>query len=814
MGQLKRSVRRYLTVRAGLPLCVALLLAACSEPRPVHTRAVVIGIDGADWRIIEPLIEEGSMPHLAALKQRGAWGSISTLTDIALSPAIWTSVATGRSPVDHGITWFMAGTGEEKTPVRSHDRRVPAIWNLLADQGLPATVIGWWATYPAEEIGPGAVVSDALGVHGFGVTAHDPDPAATTYPPSLSQEMAALMPPPQQISSAFLNRFVDLDEAELAQKLFHPGRQARVDSSQPIQLFQDYAATAQGYTAIGESLLSRRRDVLTMLYFEQVDSLSHLFMRFAPPSLPDMPAAEQAAYSRVVSEWYRYQDELLGRLMAHVDLESTAVFVLSDHGFKSGERRVRRTSTIDPRAAHLDHEKEGIFVAAGPQIRRGEKISGLSVLDMTPTLLHYLGLPVAKDMDGRVAQEIFEPEAAAARPIVWIETYGSSERGEQERAEMGASDRPAAVDDEAIRRLRALGYAGGSGRPSDQAEPEPDSEAETPQASPEMLNSLGDLQLAEQNLEEAEANFQRALELDPQSAGAMLGLASVARARGDLNEAQRLAKKTIRLAPDNPAAISSLAELRRDQGRLDEAVQLYRQALGIDDAQPSLFLGLSDALHRLGRNAQARKAAEQALELSPDSFVGHYNLGVIHLAEERLDEAQRAFETALTAEPAHPNVSYALNNLGSILLDQGKNDEALSVFRQATEVAPEQFSAHYNLGSILLGRGLNREAAKALEAAADLEPDHSQTLVHLGLAYLRTANLAEANRAFAACRLLEPGNWQALLGLAAIAAQEKQSQRAEQLLAEAIRLGGPEAREAAGTFPALLDMQGAAPPAP
>ena len=77
--------------------------------------------------------------------------------------------------------------------------------------------------------------------------------------------------------------------------------------------------------------------------------------------------------------------EFLGTTLEQIDLDTTAVFILSDHGFKSGERRIRSEDTIDVKKAHLDHETYGIFLAAGPHIRDGAQVAGASVMDITPT---------------------------------------------------------------------------------------------------------------------------------------------------------------------------------------------------------------------------------------------------------------------------------------------------------------------------------------------------------------------------------------------------------------------------------------------
>ncbi|MEE8367027.1 MAG: alkaline phosphatase family protein, partial [Thermoanaerobaculia bacterium] len=339
------------------------LAAACardSTVRDLGTRAVVIGVDGADWKLIDRLAAEGAMPNFTGLRERGIWGKIATLRDIPLSPVIWTSVATGKTAAKHGVAWFMVDRPDgTRVPVRSYNRKSKAIWNILAEHRRKPMVLGWWATYPAEDVGKGAIVSDALGFHGFGSTARDGEDSRKTHPPGLFAAAAARMPAESEIPYAFARRFVHLSKEEYAGERFDVERQARRNPDNPIHLFQMYAATAQGYTAVAEELLSSRDDDLFMMYFEQVDSFSHLFMKYAPPQLAWIDDGEFERYRDVVTAWYKYQDELLGRVLAKIDLDETAVFLLSDHGFKSGERRIRSERTVDVRRAHLDHETHG-----------------------------------------------------------------------------------------------------------------------------------------------------------------------------------------------------------------------------------------------------------------------------------------------------------------------------------------------------------------------------------------------------------------------------------------------------------------------
>ena len=589
---------------------VWVLVVACGsgpEIERIGTRAVLIGIDSGDWKMIEEIAAEGGMPNLMGLRERGAWGPLETLTDIPLSPVIWTSVATGKTAAKHGISWFMVDRPDgTRVPVRSHNRKVKAIWNILAEGRRKAGVVGWWATYPAEDVGAGVIVSDGLGFHGFGSTARGGADSEKTHPGSRFAEFDSLMSPLQQVSYKFISRFVHLTPEEYRAEMFHPGRFPQPNPFNPIHLFQQYAVTAQGYTRIAESILEQDDLDLAMIYFEQVDSFSHLFMKYDPPQLEWVDTEDYERYKDVVREWYRYQDELLGRLLAHIDLETTAVFIVSDHGFKSGERRIRSEETVDVRRAHLDHETHGIFLARGPHIRPGHQIGGASVMDVTPTLLYYLGFPVGKDMDGRVLESTFLPDFLEAHPIRYVPSYETADETDKAAVSEEYDAEASAANQRALQALGYLGSADG-GEEGGETESEEDS-------SPEIHNNLGRIHLRNGALDEAAVEFRKALRLDPNNAEALLNLATIQGARGRNSEAELLIKRALQVDPNSIGALSQLAEIERDKGNLTEAVRLFEEALAIDDALPFLHLGYGDVLQRVGRFAEAEAAFRLVLQ--------------------------------------------------------------------------------------------------------------------------------------------------------------------------------------------------------
>lgn len=793
-------------------LAAVLVLGACGggdriEVEKLGTRAVVIGIDSADWKVIDALIAEGELPNLARFKREGVWGPIETLREMPLSPVIWTSVATGKSATHHGISWFMVDRPDgTRAPVRSSNRRVKAIWNILAAAKRKPVVVGWWATYPAEHVGSGVIVSDALGFHGFGATARRGDDGKKTWPAALYPEVDALVPPLQQIGHDYADRFLNLSPADYRALMFEPARMTEPNPLNPIHLFQQYAVTAEGYTAISERLLASRPYDLFMVYFEQVDSFSHLFMKYAPPKLEWVADLPYERFHDVVREWYIHQDELLGRLLAKIDLSTTAVFILSDHGFKSGERRIRSEETVDVRKAHLDHEPFGIFAAMGPHVRGGgAEVPALSVLDVTPTLLYYLGFPVAKDMEGRVVERLFEHDFVTEHPLRYRETYEPPAGEPSKDAAAADEDYDREEAERNLKALRALGYVGG-----DEAAPAGDSgegggadAGDDQETSPELLTNLGRIHLGRGEVDEARRQFEKAIALDPNYADALLALGDVYRMKGQVADAEHVVKRALRVDPNSVGALAQLAELQRDQGRLEEAIRLFGEALAIDDSRPFLYLGYGDVLQRAGKFGAAEKAFRSVLELDPDSFKARYNLGVTYGNSGRIDEAIRMYEEALETEPGNPEAPKAANNLGAIYLGRGDLERARERFAAAVAGSPYNLEARYNLALIHLDAGEVEQAIPLLEQAAGLDPNHEQVNLRLGLAYLEAGRGEDAYRSLLLVRRLYPANWEATLHLALLHAAAEQPDQARRLLAEALEQGGAAARAQAANYPAL-----------
>jgi predicted AlkP superfamily phosphohydrolase/phosphomutase len=126
------------------------------------TKTAIIGLDGATFRLLEPLFEDGAMPALAALRARGVSGVLSSTTP-AYTPPAWVSMLTGVNPGRHNVYGFLSTTPQEEVKI-AHSGTIAAtpIWRFANDRETSIGVYNVPMTYPPAEVANGFMVSGGL----------------------------------------------------------------------------------------------------------------------------------------------------------------------------------------------------------------------------------------------------------------------------------------------------------------------------------------------------------------------------------------------------------------------------------------------------------------------------------------------------------------------------------------------------------------------------------------------------------------------------------------------------------------------------
>lgn len=149
----------------------------------------------------------------------------------------------------------------------------------------------------------------------------------------------------------------------------------------------------------------------------------------------------------------------------------------------------------------------------------------------------------------------------------------------------------------------------------------------------------------------------------------------------------------------------------------------------------------------------ARRLYQQVLSEDPEQLSALNNLGAILMDQGRLDEAERLLQRAVTLAPGYAN---AYNHLGMVFERRRAWDEAAACFQQALELNPNHAQASNNLGNVLKARGDLEQAARAYLRAHQLLPGEVLILSNLGNVLLELGQLADAERCFRVALQLEP----------------------------------------------------------
>jgi uncharacterized protein YbaP (TraB family) len=398
-------------------------------------RVLLVGTDAASLRIVTPMIEAGRLPNLAAIARQGASGPLRSHRPI-YSPRIWNSIATGKTPAHHGIEGFTFkdAAGAQRLYLSTH-RNVHALWNIASTAQLRVGVVNWWNTYPPEVVN-GVMVSD------HAKPTRLSELRKLTGAETLeNSETATVYPAPWQarVAEVYGHRLVIPDTRDPF--LGNLGMADWMKKEELSKRFRDDAAAARIALAVEAELAPD----LMMVFLPGIDRVSHrLWGAVEPPDAYPKPLAmsprQREAGREALEAYYDYTDALIG-LLARGYGSDDLVMVVSDHGFEAGEHLGELTGVHDGEAA-LD----GILFARGPGIAPGSSTKGTSVNDVTPTILAWLGLPIASDMDGRVA--------AFLTPSRTVEKIATHDVGEIERI----ATAPSGSEDEILDQLRALGY--------------------------------------------------------------------------------------------------------------------------------------------------------------------------------------------------------------------------------------------------------------------------------------------------------------------------------------------------------------------
>jgi hypothetical protein len=389
-----------------------------------HPRVLLLCLDGASLDVISPAVAAGRLPNFSRILEAGASMHLATTRPTQPEP-VWASIMTGMWPSRHGVrgsSRYRPFNGDAELevlpdymfsqalvrfgllveePYSSSSLATQPLWRIAAGYGIRTGLIGLPLTHPATTAS-GFIVSDRFHRRSDRVVTLDSEPAVA---PSRLDDIARGVLAEEQPTGELRVRF-DL--------LPWTG-----ESGSTVEADRLHHRLAHQLSAVEEVQLLAVR-------YAGLDAVGHYYLRYTrPEAFGDVTEDERRRFGRVLDDYYAYVDSLVGDAMASL-AEGDLLLIVSGFGMEPltvGKRVLERVAG-DPRFSGT-HERgpDGFLLAYGTPVVAARQSRG-AVVDVAPTLLYFLGLPVARDMDGFARTDLFTPAFNDQRTITFIPTYG------------------------------------------------------------------------------------------------------------------------------------------------------------------------------------------------------------------------------------------------------------------------------------------------------------------------------------------------------------------------------------------------------
>lgn len=379
---------------------------------------LLVGIEAATLDAVLPLTEKDRLGFFSRMLQEGTSGRLTSLVPVRRSP-LWTTLAVGKYPYRHGIVAeqrhaapflrseldlhllplgiaFSRWGTWSSIPIDARSNRVSTLWQMLARLGLSTAVVGWPMSAPLPpEVGVG--LSERF-FAGF-------DRAGDYAPQELAERARLFRTSVEELDATLLARFGPNVPGVVLEALAEDVWRTSLST---YLLEQDPETDAHFLVLPGLASVSER-----------------LYGGFAAVNFQGAQDSVLADAAQIVSAYYSHLDTVLASLWEGLE-EPKLLVVVSAHGITEDAGLLATLGRLGraPSAAGRTHDAPaGLILALGEGIEPGMTLPDAELVDLVPTLLYGLGLPVALDLDGDVLTEAFDTAFLANHPLSFVPSY-------------------------------------------------------------------------------------------------------------------------------------------------------------------------------------------------------------------------------------------------------------------------------------------------------------------------------------------------------------------------------------------------------
>jgi len=375
----------------------------------------VIGIEGATLDAILPLAEQGLLPAFSRLLDNGAYARLRSFTPV--KPIVhWTTLVTGKFPYQHGVLgprlyaadFLTSGATLELTPIGTasgwrsigremplskHERQSPNLWEIFGRLGLNTGVAGWPVSHPGPEGAAFAFSQGYFSGHGSSASPREFAERGLMFRPTSTSLDGLIDDAFSGNDSTTLRRGLEADEWRINLMTFLSDQKRDVDA---------HFVLLPGLSTVSRQYFGG---------FEAVQSHGSTRERY-----------QQA--SRIVMNYYQFLDNQIAQLLSRTE-PSRLVAIISPFGYTGtgGLEKIWTELSGNQLKGTTHGAPDGVFLLSGDEVRGHRFLERADLIDLVPTLLYGLGLPVARDLEGRVLTQAFEPSYLAHNPLTFVPSY-------------------------------------------------------------------------------------------------------------------------------------------------------------------------------------------------------------------------------------------------------------------------------------------------------------------------------------------------------------------------------------------------------
>ncbi|OGF58888.1 MAG: hypothetical protein A2Y62_05885 [Candidatus Fischerbacteria bacterium RBG_13_37_8] len=405
-------------------------------------KVIVIGLDGATWKFLNPLMKEHKLPNFEKIMKNAAYGELKT-TKPTKSAVLWTSIATGKKMEKHGIVDWTYVSEDAKAKIQrvqlitGKHRTAATIWEILGKKNYTVGVVNWWVTYPATPVN-GFLISDRLRT--AIIKPSIANEKNLVYPPELINELKPYLLKPANTIPIMMKYGFETYSQEKVEQFFSPSKFFRNMFSQ-IHLYVGHDQMTANWSL---HMLRKKQPDFFGVVMRITDVYAHLGWKFIDKQyledtvpqikLDSIRSKDEAVrhkafkliheldqkYAEVMLPAYKFADDFLGEVMSIAD-KNTTIIIISDHGFMWHGGGYDHNPMIGH--SYPDEPPRGIIIMYGKDVIPG-KIENANIYNITPTILYAFNEPLARDMDGKAIKEAFSDPIFQKRGDKRIASYG------------------------------------------------------------------------------------------------------------------------------------------------------------------------------------------------------------------------------------------------------------------------------------------------------------------------------------------------------------------------------------------------------